>query len=81
MKGIMVRAQVKTITVETGEMWSVDDLIRLWKAPGRTESGKRQWTLRQIRDLGLRNCGTPKAPRYLPAKVVAAMNNRAGGGR
>ena len=62
----MGRGDLKTPVM--GELWTLEDLERLWKAKGKNEKARRKWVIRRVHDWGIPMHG--KDPRFLPAVVL-----------
>lgn len=66
-----------TITVAVGELWTLDDLAKLWKAPGQSLKARRRWVWRRVREWRVPNDGA-RCPRFIPAEVLVATQRHVG---
>lgn len=72
---------VETVPVAVGELWTLDDLERLWKPKGATPEARRKWLWRRIRAWSIPHDGDRYDPRFLPAEVMRAVERNIGGRR
>lgn len=76
MSAALAIAEVAPVAV--GELWTLEDLARLWKPVGKDEMARRAWLWRRIHAWQIPNCGDRRDPRFLPAEVMRAVERNVG---
>jgi len=71
-------ATVEPPVFAVGELWSLNDLDRLWKAPGETAQLRRRWVQRRIARWQVPSDGDRYDPRFVPAEVLRATQKHLG---
>lgn len=72
-------SETDTLTAQPGELWTLDDLERLWKAPGPTPAARRKWVKRRVLAWGVPHSDERNEPRFLPGEVLRATQKAMGG--
>lgn len=80
MSAVASSPTTSEVAIEKGELWTLDDLERKWKAPGATPQARRKWVQRRVKEWGVKNSGG-RNPLFLPGEVLKAMERNLGGTR
>lgn len=70
-----------TASVSTGDLWTLEDLERLWKPRGKTALARRKWLWRRIHAWGIPHDGDRYDPRFIPGEVLRCMERHIGRAR